>query len=61
VVSEEGMDEAEMMVWGQTGRFSWDEVEGVDVQWAASGMTSATASSGSDDGLEDVRRWLADL
>lgn len=60
VLSEEGMDEAEMMVWGQTGRFSWDEVEGVDVQWAASGMTSAAASAGND-GLEDVRRWLADL
>jgi signal recognition particle receptor subunit beta len=56
VVSEEGMDEAE----SQTGRFSWDEVEGVDVQWAASGMTSAAASAGND-GLEDVRRWLADL
>ena len=63
VLSEEGMDEAELMVWGQNGRFKWEEIEGVDVQWAASGMAvqAPGKTEGKQDGLEDVRNWLSDL
>ena len=60
------MDEAELMVWGQNGRFKWEEIEGVDVQWAASGMTvqapgKPEEKQGGVDGLKDVRNWLSDL
>lgn len=59
-LSDEGLAEAQAMIWGQNGKFSWDEVEGVDVQWSASGNTPGDGEKGQD-GLKDVREWLSRL
>jgi signal recognition particle receptor subunit beta len=59
VISEQGMEEAELMLWGQSGRFSWDEIEGVDVDWAVSGL--GNASDAVEDGLEELKDWLSEL
>lgn len=69
VLSEEGLEEAESMIWGQVGKFKWEEVDGVEVEWGVSGLAelqvgqkgvgSAKAEVGEgDDGLNEVREWL---
>lgn len=60
-------EEAQMMIWGQHGRFKWEEIEGVDIEWAVSGMGADEAEEAAEeesisrnkDGLKEVRRWLA--
>lgn len=70
VLSEEGIEEAEAMIWGQPGRFKWEEVEGVTIDWAVSGLPEMQASNkigvqdskrNENDGLSEVRDWLQDV
>ncbi len=63
-----GADEAEELVWGDKGAFRWEDIEGVEVEWAVSGglgprttQTTGETEQGSQDELDDVREWLDSL
>jgi signal recognition particle receptor subunit beta len=67
----------ETLIWGsEKGSFRWEEVEGVDVQWGASGlgmvsvgrpgreaevMPTVSESVDGGNGLDEVKRFLWDL
>lgn len=57
---EEAEDEA--LIWGGQGPWSWDDIEGVEVVWGASGIGGATAiGAGGDGDLDEVNDFLWDL
>lgn len=62
-IEAEGEDD-EAMVWGGPGQFRWEDVEGVDVAWAVSGLGRAnalTANPERGNGLEELEDFLWDL
>ena len=62
----EGEDD-ETLIWGGRGPFKWEDVEGLEIEWGASGLgavntgkTSAVEASEQGDGLNDLKRFLWD-
>ena len=58
-------EEDETLIWGGRGPFKWEDVEGVDIEWAASGLGMVKMGkevSGQEaeegDGLDDLKRFL---
>ncbi|ORX39712.1 signal recognition particle receptor beta subunit-domain-containing protein [Kockovaella imperatae] len=74
-VSSEGLEneDAEGLIWGGKGPFSWNDVEGVEVKWGCTALGGAKSSSTAaemkmakeesdeekgPDGLDDLRDFL---
>lgn len=60
------LEEDEGLVWGGKGGFRWEDVDGVEVDWACSalGMVSvvkAEKEGEQGDGLDELRTFLWDL
>ncbi|WRT66952.1 uncharacterized protein IL334_003917 [Kwoniella shivajii] len=58
---DEGEDES--LIWGGKGPFKWEDVEGVEIEWGASGL--GVVSNGPNDqekgegnGLDELRRFI---
>lgn len=59
-------DQDENLIWGGKGPFRWEEVEGVEVEWAASGLgtvavgkkRAAGDAEEEGDGLDGLKRFL---
>lgn len=51
---EEPQDVDEGLVWGGVGGFKWEDVEGVEISWAASAL-------GEENGLESLKEWIEAL
>jgi len=65
--AEEGGEgeEDETLIWGGRGPFKWEDVEGVDIEWAASGLGMVKMGKEAfgkeveeGDGLNDLKRFL---
>ncbi|WWD15760.1 hypothetical protein CI109_100182 [Kwoniella shandongensis] len=59
-------EEDEALVWGGKGAFRWEDVEGIDIEWAASGLGAVRGEKEKGDveegnGLDEVRRFLWEL
>ena len=62
-------EEDESLIWGEKGGFRWEDVEGVDVEWAASGLGMVQVIEKATDkendtegnGLDELRALLGDL
>lgn len=63
------IEEDETLIWGGRGPFKWEDVEGVDIEWAASGLGMVrvgknahkpTSEVEQGDGLDDLKRFLWD-
>lgn len=62
------LEAAEAMIWGSGGRqenFDWAQLDGVQVEWAASALPGLKATvgpqatgDGEPDGLKSLREWL---
>ncbi|WVF72454.1 hypothetical protein IAT40_007269 [Kwoniella sp. CBS 6097] len=61
---EDDEDEVdESLVWGGKGSFRWEDVEGVEIEWAASGLgVPASGKNGEakeeGNGLDEVKRFI---
>lgn len=66
---EQEQDEDETLLWGGKGPFRWEEVEGLEIEWGASGLGMvsvvkagkegiATEEAEEGDGLDAVKRFL---
>ncbi|OCF35259.1 signal recognition particle receptor subunit beta [Kwoniella heveanensis CBS 569] len=58
---EDDVDEG--LVWGGKGPFTWEDVEGVEIEWAASGLgVPASGKNGEateeGNGLDEVKRFV---
>jgi len=58
-------EEDETLVWGGRGGFRWEDVEGVEIEWAASGLGMVKMGKEAvgqeveqGDGLDDLKRFL---
>jgi len=63
----EGEDD-ETLIWGGRGPFKWEDVEGLEIEWAATGLgpvktggVSAVEEPETGDGLDDLKRFLWDV
>ncbi|KAL7420530.1 hypothetical protein Q5752_004481 [Cryptotrichosporon argae] len=60
-------DDDDALVWGAKGAWRWDDVEGVEIEWAASALGAPGQSGeqgggeGEADGLDAVREFMYDL
>ncbi|KAK1924738.1 signal recognition particle receptor beta subunit-domain-containing protein [Papiliotrema laurentii] len=61
-------EEDETLIWGGRGPFKWEDVEGVEIEWAASGLgavqagrkveSTVTEETEAGDGLDDLKRFI---
>lgn len=57
-------EEDESLVWGGKGAFRWEDVEGIEIEWAASGLGAVKGGEkekvdvDEGNGLDEVRRFL---
>ncbi|KAK8869965.1 hypothetical protein IAR55_000535 [Kwoniella newhampshirensis] len=56
-------EEDEGLVWGGKGPFRWEDVEGVDIEWAASGLglvqgEKVKGEVEEGNGLDEIRKFL---
>lgn len=61
---EASTEDDEALVWCGAGPFRWEDIEGVDVSWAVSGVGSANwtaVTDGVGNGLDELTDFLADL
>lgn len=60
-VPDEGteIEEDESLVWGGKGAFRWEDVEGVEVEWAVSALGPVKATGEDGQGLAEVKEWLS--
>jgi signal recognition particle receptor subunit beta len=62
-------EDAESLIWGEKDGFKWEDVEGVEIEWAVSGgllpgnerKSDQSADDTSEDGLKEVRNWLEEM
>ncbi|ORY25713.1 signal recognition particle receptor beta subunit-domain-containing protein [Naematelia encephala] len=65
-VEGEGDVEDEALIWGGKGAWRWEDVEGVEVEWAASGLGMVSVGKEKDkveddeegDGLDELKRFI---
>lgn len=59
--AEDGEDEG--LIWGGQGPWSWDDIEGVEVVWGASGLgeTKPIGEEGAEGDLGEVKDFLWEL
>jgi signal recognition particle receptor subunit beta len=59
-VSEgEEVEEDEGLVWGAKGPWRWEDIEGVETEWAASGLGSIRDAKGeAGQGLDELKEFL---
>jgi signal recognition particle receptor subunit beta len=59
-VSEgEEVEEDEGLVWGTKGPWRWEDIEGVETEWAASGLGSIRDAKGdAGQGLDELKEFL---
>ncbi|ODN89184.1 signal recognition particle receptor subunit beta [Cryptococcus wingfieldii CBS 7118] len=58
----EGEEDDESLVWGGKGPFRWEDVEGVEVEWAASGLGVRKEGDVSEgNGLDELKAFLWDI
>ncbi|WVR05029.1 hypothetical protein IAU60_002041 [Kwoniella sp. DSM 27419] len=64
--ADEG-EEDEGLIWGGKGPFRWEDVEGVEVEWGASGLGVPTRDKAGEgdkqqgNGLDQVKRFIWDI
>jgi signal recognition particle receptor subunit beta len=69
IVDEVAEEDAEGMIWGDKGSFKWEDVDGVDIEWAVSSISADNKRKAEDeteaevveDGLEEIRSWFEGL
>ncbi|TYJ54753.1 hypothetical protein B9479_004601 [Cryptococcus floricola] len=58
----EGEEDDESLVWGGKGPFRWEDVEGVEVEWAASGLGVPKEGDVEEgNGLDELKAFLWDI
>lgn len=60
----ENTEDEEALVWGGAGAWSWDDVEGVEVEWGVTGLgapAKLTEEGEQGDGMQDLTDFLWDL
>ncbi|KIR69809.1 signal recognition particle receptor subunit beta [Cryptococcus deuterogattii CA1014] len=60
---EDEGDEDESLIWGGKGPFKWEDVEGVEVEWGASGLgaTKGKTEAENGNGLDELKVFLWDI
>ncbi|WVQ98487.1 hypothetical protein IAU59_005613 [Kwoniella sp. CBS 9459] len=64
---EDDEDEVdESLIWGGKGPFRWEDVEGVEIEWGASGLGVPASAKGTEakeegNGLDEVKRFVWDI
>ncbi|WVO21830.1 uncharacterized protein IAS62_003144 [Cryptococcus decagattii] len=60
---EDEGDEDESLIWGGKGPFKWEDVEGVEVEWGASGLgaTKGKTEAENGNGLDELKAFLWDI
>lgn len=58
---EADAEEDEGLVWGGKGPFRWEDIEGVEIEWAASALGPSKATGEEGTGLDEVREWLGSV
>ncbi|WVQ71429.1 hypothetical protein IAR50_000966 [Cryptococcus sp. DSM 104548] len=61
-VEGEGEEDDESLVWGGKGPFKWEDVEGVEIEWGASGLGAPREGELEEgNGLDELKTFLWDI
>ena len=64
------VEDDETLIWGGRGPFSWEDVEGLEIEWAASGLGMVRVGKETSkvsnemevgNGLDELKRFLWDV
>lgn len=64
ILGEDGEEDIEGLIWGTEGTFKWEDVDGVEISWAASELKpdgKEEEGEKSYQGLEQLVDWLEEL
>ena len=64
VLEGTGEEDDEALVWGNSGGFKWEDIEGVEVEWGSTALGAIKKGNevgGEEkvgDGMDDIRRFI---